>query len=57
MTRTDPFGLRFEMPGADSSTSELIKTISRDHQLESILISRPSLDDVFLYHTGRALRE
>lgn len=57
ITRTDPCGLRFEMPGADSSTSGLIKTISKDHQLESILISRPSLDDVFLYHTGRALRE
>jgi ABC-type multidrug transport system ATPase subunit len=57
ITRTEPFGLRFEMPGADTNTSELIKTISKDHQLESILISRPSLDDVFLFHTGRALRE
>lgn len=57
ITRPEPFELRFEMPGADASTSDLINTISKDHQLESILISRPSLDDVFLFHTGRALRE
>jgi ABC-type multidrug transport system ATPase subunit len=57
ITRPEPFELRFEMPGANASTSSLINTISKAHQLESILISRPSLDDVFLFHTGRALRE
>jgi ABC-2 type transport system ATP-binding protein len=57
ITRTDPFALRFEMPGAGASTTDLIQSITTDHQLESILISRPSLDDVFLFHTGRALRE
>jgi len=57
LTQPEPNRLRFEMQGADSSTANLINTITVDHQLNSILISRPSLDDVFLFHTGRALRE
>jgi ABC-2 type transport system ATP-binding protein len=57
MTRPEPDGLRFEMQGADVKTADLINTITADHQLNSILIARPSLDDVFLFHTGRALRE
>jgi ABC-type multidrug transport system ATPase subunit len=56
-TQPEPNGLRFEMQGADARTSDLINTITVDHELNSILIARPSLDDVFLFHTGRALRE
>jgi len=57
ITRPQPDGLRFEMQSANTNTAELIKTISNNHQLDSILVARPSLDDVFLFHTGRALRE
>ena len=57
ITLLEPDYLRFEMQNADTRTAELINTITKDHQLDSILIARPSLDDVFLYHTGRALRE
>lgn len=57
ITRPEPDGLRFEMQGADTKTANLINTITAAHQLNSILIARPSLDDVFLFHTGRALRE
>ena len=49
--------LRFEMQDADAQAASLIDQIGKGHQLESILIARPSLDDVFLFHTGRALRE
>ena len=52
-----PGELRFEMQDADAQAASLIDHIGRRYQLESILIARPSLDDVFLFHTGRALRE
>lgn len=57
ITQLEPDCLRFEMENADTRTAELIDTITKEHQLDSILIARPSLDDVFLFHTGRALRE
>jgi ABC-2 type transport system ATP-binding protein len=52
-----PDECRFEIPNAESEAGNLISHISQTHRLESIQISRPSLDDVFLFHTGRALRE
>jgi ABC-type multidrug transport system ATPase subunit len=52
-----PEELRFEMMNAESNAGDLISHINQTHQLDSIQISRPSLDDVFLFHTGRALRE
>ena len=49
--------LRFEVQNAESKVGELVSRVTRDYRLESIRIARPSLDDVFLHHTGRALRE
>jgi ABC-2 type transport system ATP-binding protein len=49
--------LRFEMQNAETSVASLMDRISQTHHLDSLLVSRPSLDDVFLFHTGRALRE
>jgi len=49
--------LRFEMQKAETRVASLINRINETHHLDSILVSRPSLDDVFLFHTGRALRE
>ncbi len=49
--------LRLEVQGAESKAGELVSRVTRTHHLESIRIARPSLDDVFLQHTGRALRE
>jgi ABC-type multidrug transport system ATPase subunit len=57
ISQINPGELRFEMEGANRRTEDLINIISQDYHLDSILIARPSLDDVFLYHTGRALRE
>ncbi|MGB2965210.1 MAG: ATP-binding cassette domain-containing protein [Anaerolineales bacterium] len=55
--RPQPDELRFEMQNAETRITSLIDEISKTYQLDSILIARPSLDDVFLFHTGRALRE
>jgi ABC-2 type transport system ATP-binding protein len=57
ITRPEPDQLRLEVRGADRMVSEIVARVSEHHRLESILMSRPSLDDVFLHHTGRALRE
>lgn len=57
ISRPQPDELRFEMQSAEAGAAELINQVSQAHRLDSILIARPSLDDVFLFHTGRALRE
>lgn len=57
ISRPRPDELRFEMERAEANAASLINQISEAHELLSILIARPSLDDVFLYHTGKALRE
>ena len=56
-SRPQPDELRFEMKHAEARAASLIKDISKKHRLDAILIARPTLDDVFLFHTGRALRE
>jgi ABC-2 type transport system ATP-binding protein len=53
----EPHLLRLEVPHADRIVGELVSRITVDHTVESIHIARPTLDDVFLHHTGRALRE
>jgi ABC-2 type transport system ATP-binding protein len=55
--RLDPGILRFEIKDAETRVEELILRVRNDHHLESMRIARPSLDDVFLHHTGRALRD
>ena len=57
ISRPQPDELRFEMQSAEARAASLIEKVSEAHQLTSILIARPSLDDVFLFHTGQALRE
>jgi ABC-2 type transport system ATP-binding protein len=49
--------LRLEVQDAESIAGELIRRVAEDHQLESVRMARPTLDDVFLHHTGRALRD
>ena len=50
-------GLRLEVSDAESIAGELFARAAAGHRLESVRIARPTLDDVFLHHTGRALRE
>ncbi len=57
VTRLEPDQLRLEMRDAESVVGELVARIGAAHRLESVRIARPTLDDVFLHHTGRALRE
>ncbi len=53
----EPGSLRLELSHAEEIVGELVHRVTQAHQLESMRIARPTLDDVFLHHTGRALRE
>jgi ABC-2 type transport system ATP-binding protein len=57
IARPDPDELRFEVASAETLVGELVSRVTAGHRLESVRIARPTLDDVFLHHTGRALRE
>jgi ABC-2 type transport system ATP-binding protein len=57
ITRPEPDRLRLEVRDAESIVGELVARIGAAHRLESVRIARPTLDDVFLHHSGRALRE
>jgi len=57
ITRSQPDRLRFEVKNGESLVGELVQRVSAAHRLESIRVARPTLDDVFLHYTGRALRE
>jgi ABC-type multidrug transport system ATPase subunit len=56
-TCLDADRLRLEVHDAESIVGELVARITSGHRLESVRVARPSLDDVFLHHTGRGLRE
>ena len=56
-TRLQPDELRLEVRDAEAIVGELVTRVTAAHRLESIRIARPTLDDVFLHHTGRALRD
>jgi hypothetical protein len=49
--------LRFEVQDGERVVERIILQVREEHRLESINIARPSLDDVFLHFTGRALRD
>jgi ABC-type multidrug transport system ATPase subunit len=57
ITRSDPDQLRLELANAEALVGELVSRVTQDHRIESLRIARPTLDDVFLHYTGRALRE
>jgi ABC-2 type transport system ATP-binding protein len=56
-TRPVPDQLRLEVRDAESIVGQLVARIGTTHRLESLRMARPTLDDVFLHHTGRALRD
>jgi ABC-2 type transport system ATP-binding protein len=57
VTRPEPEVLRFEVANAETLVGDLVSRVTAHHRLELIHVARPSLDDVFLHHTGRALRD
>jgi ABC-2 type transport system ATP-binding protein len=57
VTRVAPDQLRLEVADAEKIVGELVRRVTAEHRLESVRMARPSLDDVFLHFTGRALRE
>ena len=56
-SRPEPDVLRLEVREAERIVGDLVTRTSNNHRIESVRIARPTLDDVFLHHTGRALRE
>jgi ABC-2 type transport system ATP-binding protein len=57
ISRPEPGWLHLEIENAESLISEFVRLVTEGHRLESLRVARPSLDDVFLHHTGRALRD
>jgi ABC-2 type transport system ATP-binding protein len=57
IARPEPDLVRLEVRDAESIVGQLFARATTGHRLESVRIARPTLDDVFLHHTGRALRE
>ncbi len=53
----EPGWLRIEIANAEAQVGEFVSRLSTHYRLESLRVARPTLDDVFLHHTGRALRE
>jgi ABC-2 type transport system ATP-binding protein len=57
ISRPEPDQLRIELAHAESLVGDLVSRLTAGHRIESLRVARPTLDDVFLHHTGRALRE
>jgi ABC-2 type transport system ATP-binding protein len=57
ISRPGPNQLRLEVRDAEAKVGTLVAQVTAGHRLEAMRVARPTLDDVFLHHTGRALRE
>jgi ABC-2 type transport system ATP-binding protein len=57
ISRPEPDQLRIELAHAETLVGDLVARLTVEHRIESLRVARPTLDDVFLHHTGRALRE
>lgn len=53
----EPANLRLVVKNAEAQIGEFVERLSKNYSIQSLRIARPTLDDVFLHHTGRALRE
>ncbi|MCA9890700.1 MAG: ABC transporter ATP-binding protein [Caldilineae bacterium] len=53
----EPASLRLVVKNAESQIGEFVERLNKHYRIQSLRIARPTLDDVFLHHTGRALRE
>jgi ABC-type multidrug transport system ATPase subunit len=49
--------LHIQVSNAETIVGQLVGRVAAGHRIEFVRMARPSLDDVFLHHTGRALRE
>jgi ABC-2 type transport system ATP-binding protein len=57
VTRPEPGWLRIETRDVERRVGEFVTRVGSRHRLESLRIAKPTLDDVFLHHTGHALQE
>jgi ABC-type multidrug transport system ATPase subunit len=49
--------LQLKVSSTEQIIGELVNRVTASYRLETMQIARPTLDDVFLHFTGRALRE
>lgn len=57
ITSPEPGQLRLVVENAEAHVGEFVDRINHGNSIQSLRVARPTLDDVFLYHTGRGLRE
>jgi ABC-2 type transport system ATP-binding protein len=56
--QTKDSSLHLHIRNGEKTMPELLRSLDAKHlEVQSIMFSRPSLDDVFLKYTGRSLRE
>lgn len=53
----EPANLRLVIQNAEAQIGVFVERLNKNYHIQSLRIARPTLDDVFLHHTGRALRE
>ncbi len=54
----EPMNLRLVVKNAEAQIGKFVERLNNsNYRIQSLRIARPTLDDVFLHHTGRALRE
>jgi ABC-2 type transport system ATP-binding protein len=56
-TSPEPQLLRLVVENAEGKIGEFVERLNQGYRIESLRVARPTLDDVFLHHTGRVLRE
>jgi ABC-2 type transport system ATP-binding protein len=53
----EPEILRLVVENAEARIGQFVERLNQGYRIQSLRVARPTLDDVFLHHTGRVLRE
>jgi ABC-type multidrug transport system ATPase subunit len=53
----EPELLRLVVENAEAHIGQFVERLNKGYRIQSLRVARPTLDDVFLHHTGRILRE
>jgi ABC-2 type transport system ATP-binding protein len=57
ITAPEPNVLRLVVENAEAHIGQFVERLNQGYRIQSLRVARPTLDDVFLHHTGRVLRE
>lgn len=53
----EPEALRLVVENAEARIGQFVERLNQGYRIQSLRVARPTLDDVFLHHTGHGLRE